>query len=436
MLLADDFGLRVAGLDLSAANVALAQSKATAAGLAERVSFTVGDAERLPYADAAFDAVVVECALSTFSNKAAAASEMARVLRPGGKLGVTDVVADPARLPADLTTLAARIACVADALPLRGYADLLRDAGLRTTHTERHDSGARMIDQIEARLAVIRMTSPARLEQIGIDIDRAGLALSAARAAVADGILGYGARPRGEVDMLTSARRCSASRAATNELLAELRTGRWRPRAWGRFIGRAAVLSWTAAQHRPRAVAEIAAVHAALAALSRGKRRTSSGYWVAISWALSTTHLGLLESNRSLGVANIMTLLRANLPAMRPRDGRLCAAAALASDLVDGRLARWRHTATPFGQYADSIADAVFWTWFAFRHETDPRMRLLALGSWTIPAVTVMVTSVAGGRMVDAPRPVVARPAALMQIVLTIRALSRPGTTQRPVAVR
>jgi SAM-dependent methyltransferase len=193
MLLADDFGLRVAGLDLSAANVALAQSKATAAGLAERVSFTVGDAERLPYADAAFDAVVVECALSTFSNKAAAASEMARVLRPGGKLGVTDVVADPARLPADLTTLAARIACVADALPLRGYADLLRDAGLRTTHTERHDSGAaRMIDQIEARLAVIRMTSPARLEQIGIDIDRAGLALSAARAAVADGILGYG----------------------------------------------------------------------------------------------------------------------------------------------------------------------------------------------------------------------------------------------------
>jgi hypothetical protein len=47
-----------------------------------------------------------------------------------------------------------------------------------------------------------------------------------------------------------------------------------------------------------------------------------------------------------------------------------------------------------------------------------------------------MVTSVAGGRMVDAPRPVVARPAALMQIVLTIRALSRPGTTQRPVAVR
>lgn len=170
------------------------------------------------------------------------------------------------------------------------------------------------------------------------------------------------------------------------------------------------------------------ALHAALAALGRGHGHPPGAHWVAISWALSITHLGMLESRRSLGVANVVTLARANLPVVRPGDRRLLATAALASDLVDGRIARWRGTATPFGRYADSIADAVFWTWFAFRHEPDQRVRLLAFAAWTIPALTVAVTSVARGRMVDAPRPVVARPAAVMQTVLAARALSRTAT--------
>jgi arsenite methyltransferase len=193
VLLAQDCRLRVTGLDLSAANVALSRGRADAEGLADRVSFTVGDAERLPYPDDSFDAVVVECALCTFPNKPAAAAEIARVLRPGGNLGLTDVVADPRRLPVELTTLAAHIACVADALPLSGYSELLSTAGLHTTRAERHDAAiARMIDQIEARLAVVRLTARARIEEIGLDLDLAGPALVAARAAVTDGVLGYG----------------------------------------------------------------------------------------------------------------------------------------------------------------------------------------------------------------------------------------------------
>lgn len=228
--------------------------------------------------------------------------------------------------------------------------------------------------------------------------------------------------------MTTHARSYTASRAVTNELLDGLRSGRWRPRAWGRFLGQAAVLSWVAARQRPRAVAEVTALHAALAALGRGQGKPPGVHWVAISWALSITHLGMLESRRSLGVANVVTLARANLPVVRPGDGRLLATAALASDLVDGRIARWRGTATPFGRYADSFADAVFWTWFALRHEADRPVRLLAFGAWTIPAVTVAVTSITRGRMVEAPRPVMARPAAAMQIVLASRALGRTAT--------
>jgi hypothetical protein len=193
LLLAGEYGVRVDGVDLSAGNVALAQGAADAVDLSGRVSFTVGDAETLPYPDAGFDAVICECAFCTFPDKPTAASELTRMLRPGGRVGITDVVADPARLPAELTGLTAWVACVADARPLDEYAAILTGAGLRITQTGRHDSAiVRMIDQIEARIGVVRMTARDRAEALGVDFDRAPTVLAAARAAVADGVLGYG----------------------------------------------------------------------------------------------------------------------------------------------------------------------------------------------------------------------------------------------------
>ncbi|MFI2347097.1 class I SAM-dependent methyltransferase [Streptomyces sp. NPDC019443] len=192
LLLADRYQARVDGVDYSAANTALAQGAAQAAGLTARARFTTGDAERLPYPDGVFDAVVCECALCTFPDKAKAAAEFARVLRPGGRLGITDVTARPDRLPLELTTLGARIACVADAQPLQEYARILSGAGLRTVTTERHDQAMlRMIDQIEARLSLLRMTAPDRLTAAGVDLDAAEDVLGAARTAAADGALGY-----------------------------------------------------------------------------------------------------------------------------------------------------------------------------------------------------------------------------------------------------
>jgi ubiquinone/menaquinone biosynthesis C-methylase UbiE len=192
LMLATDYGVRVDGVDLSTANVGRARIAAEAGDLASRAVFTCGDAEALPYPDATFDAVVCECAFCTFPDKATAAAEVARVLRPGGRVGITDVVAESARLPAALTGLAAWIACVADARPVAEYAAILTDAGLRTTHASRHDTALkRMIDQIEARLTVVRMTARNRAETLGVDFDRAPVVLAAARAAVTDGALGY-----------------------------------------------------------------------------------------------------------------------------------------------------------------------------------------------------------------------------------------------------
>ncbi|PZG01888.1 SAM-dependent methyltransferase [Micromonospora deserti] len=192
LLLAGEYGADVTGVDLSEANVAAATDAARRAGLAATARFRLGDAERMPVPDAAFDVVVCECAFCTFLDKPTAAAELARALRPGGRLGLTDVTVEADRLPAELSGLGGWIACVADARPLDEYVGILTAAGLRVIATERHDAAvATMLDQIEARLALVRMTARDRAEAAGLDLGRAPAVLSAARAAIADGVIGY-----------------------------------------------------------------------------------------------------------------------------------------------------------------------------------------------------------------------------------------------------
>ena len=152
--------------------------------------FHHGDAERIPLPDASVDAVVCECAFCTFPDKATAASEMARVLRPGGRVGITDVALDPARLDAELQTLAGWVACIADARPVEQYVELLGHAGLNVLSTEPHDDAlTRMIEQIDARLRAFRIAEVPALESI--DFDAALERVALAERAVRDGIAGY-----------------------------------------------------------------------------------------------------------------------------------------------------------------------------------------------------------------------------------------------------
>ena len=179
-------------MDLSPANTAAAREAARSAGLVDRTRFQVGDADRLPVEDSGFDAVVCECAFCTFPDKPTAAAELARVLRPGGLVGITDVIVDPTRLPPELSGLSGWIACLAGARTLSEYADLLAAAGLTVTHTERHDASiTAMLDQIEARLTLVRMIARDRAEALGVDFDRAPAVMAATRTAIGDGVIGY-----------------------------------------------------------------------------------------------------------------------------------------------------------------------------------------------------------------------------------------------------
>ena len=166
-----------------------ATAASAARGFGGRVRFHVGDAEQLPFPDDSFDAVVCECALCIFPDKARAVAELARVLRPAGRVGITDVTLEPDRLDEELRTLAGWVACLADARPAREYAALLVGAGLAVSRTEAHDAAlARMIETIESRLRTLAILSPGGS---GIDVDAALRYTAKASEAVATGAAGY-----------------------------------------------------------------------------------------------------------------------------------------------------------------------------------------------------------------------------------------------------
>src|SRR5581483_3728290 len=143
------FGCEVVGVDYGGDNVRQAREAATAKGLGGRVRFEQGDAERLPFDDA----TICECAFCTFPDKRAAAREFARVLKPGGRVGMSDLTRAAGDLPKELDTLLAWVACIADAQSVESYADFLAQAGLRVDCVEPHDEAlTEMVNQIRMKL--------------------------------------------------------------------------------------------------------------------------------------------------------------------------------------------------------------------------------------------------------------------------------------------
>jgi arsenite methyltransferase len=189
---ATDTGCEVIGLDLSPANVRLARAAAARAGLGGRARFEVADAEALPLEDASVDGVLCECALCTFPDTERAMREMARILRPGGRLALSDMTADPKRLPRELRSLDAWIACIANARPLDELGALLAGAGLVVEHRARHDAALEaLIDRAQARLRLARALDASIPAELVGSIERALEIAAAARRALSGGALGY-----------------------------------------------------------------------------------------------------------------------------------------------------------------------------------------------------------------------------------------------------
>lgn len=189
--LARTFGCAVMGVDLSEANIEAARAQAQSAGLDRLVSFEVGDAEDLSHRER-FDAVICECAFCTFPDKPAAAHAMAGAVRPGGRVGLSDLVCS-GPLPEELKGLLAWIACIADARPVDEYRRRLEGAGFAIDAVEDHGAAlTEMVRTIKARLLGAKlMVELKRIELPGADLEGAQAMARAAMAAIANGTLGY-----------------------------------------------------------------------------------------------------------------------------------------------------------------------------------------------------------------------------------------------------
>lgn len=118
---------RVIGVDMTPEMLRRAEANAAAAGHGN-VEFRLGEAERLPVADASVDWVISNCVINLSPDKPAVFREIHRVLRPGGRLLISDVVAEelPDTIRADLTAWSS---CLAGAISEREYVAGLEAAG-------------------------------------------------------------------------------------------------------------------------------------------------------------------------------------------------------------------------------------------------------------------------------------------------------------------
>jgi len=120
---------RAIGVDMTDEMLSLARRNAADAG-ATNVEFRKGTIEALPLDDASVDVVISNCVINLASDKTAVFREIARVLRPGGRMGVSDVVADDILTPEQRAERGSYVGCIAGALSFREFRAGLRDAGL------------------------------------------------------------------------------------------------------------------------------------------------------------------------------------------------------------------------------------------------------------------------------------------------------------------
>lgn len=192
IFLAQQFGCQVVGIDYGPHIITEATANAEQAGVADRVRFEQGDAERLQYDDSTFDAIICECAFCTFPNKAVATSEFARVLRPGRQVGLSDLTRN-GPLPSELDSLLAWITCIADARPIKDYSSYLQEAGFTINQTELHPGAlTEMVRDVQARLLGAEiLVKLKKIDLPGLDLNQVKTLARHSAQAVQDGKLGY-----------------------------------------------------------------------------------------------------------------------------------------------------------------------------------------------------------------------------------------------------
>ena len=148
---------RAIGVDMTDEMLELARRSAAEAGAAN-VEFVKGTIEQLPLPDSSVDVVISNCVINLSADKPQVLREAARVLRPGGRFAVSDVIADPDMDEATKTDMQQWTGCIAGALTRHEFEAALRDAGLteieiRDTHRVHEHASSAIVRATKPRTA-------------------------------------------------------------------------------------------------------------------------------------------------------------------------------------------------------------------------------------------------------------------------------------------
>ena len=172
---------RAIGLDMTDEMLALAQRNAAEAG-ATNVEFLRGHIESIPLPAGSVDVVISNCVINLAADKPAVFREIARVLRPGGRMGVTDIVAEDRLTAAERSERGSFAGCIAGALSFSEFRAGLEEAGLTgISLTPTHDVADGMVS------AIVKATKPAgAVRPVGLPT-RAGLPVAGTGCCGGDG---------------------------------------------------------------------------------------------------------------------------------------------------------------------------------------------------------------------------------------------------------
>ncbi|WP_323769111.1 class I SAM-dependent methyltransferase [Antarctobacter sp.] len=157
-------GCHVTGIDLTVSRIEGARRLSEMCGLGDKVTFLAGNALDMPFPDAGFDVALSQEAFCHIPDKPRLLVEIARVLKPGGRLAFTDILSTPLTTPDALVRLAAEMT-FRDLASADNYRAMLADAGFDVLSVD--DLGAEWRDILIDRLAMYRSLKDQTIDRFG-----------------------------------------------------------------------------------------------------------------------------------------------------------------------------------------------------------------------------------------------------------------------------
>lgn len=186
--LAREYGCRVFGVDMSRT---LAH-RAASTHNGEDAQYLVGDGEHLPLRDDSFTAAISECSMCLMPESRKGLKEIFRALRPGGRIGITDItISGP--LSTELEEMLMRFLCISNEILWSAYPRMIEEEGFdRVEVTDESSSLHGLLEAIRKRLLLAELLTAVEKLSIGRDrIEQGKHLVSLAKAAVDQGSLRY-----------------------------------------------------------------------------------------------------------------------------------------------------------------------------------------------------------------------------------------------------